>query len=624
MRIAIAIVVIGLAYQTNYQFIVNHFLENGAFLLDSGLFAHLVYQNPSLQHAPPLGGGSYLSTHFTPWLQLNSLVSFLVPLSPPFYYAFTQGAVYAIVAGAGVVALNSLFKEPRSTWGLLPLSLLFAFNGIVVASVGYPHFEPVYAGWAILFLVSFFRRHNTAAWVFFVLTLIVREDTGFHLFGFTFLLFLLSWKEPELEERRRLLGIFSALALCYPLVVMVVQKTYYPGDSALGRIYLGDPPYAHVSADFLFQRMLDLQRQAAHIWVPWLLLIPGALYLRSWSFGVGFVAVLPWFLFNALAKADTAGSLFSYYAFPLIVSLLWPAIWYGQKSPPAERRTGMLVLQTLILVSSFGLFVSNHDRWVLRQMFTRASCTIEQYEEFETFVDSRLAEGDVHFDCSMAALFTQKIPRDQLVRNDRDNSDVRTVIGFLHGIDRDLVQKVGAENRLENSYTLQGLPVYLLSAEAEKLDGQWVPDTLVPPLPERLTVAGLKVGENAQRNFSDFSVTSEKFSPQPSVVVFGPYMRLQEGTYAVEFSLEAYTSSHDGWVLCEVATDSGMRIVAQKRLEGEELLKLKSGLDVELFFQVDTELASQTFEFRVWKKGRLSLTVRQLELVETGPQESGR
>ena len=608
-------------FVVNYFFIVSHFLTQGGYLLDSGWFASLVYHNPFLRQPDCLGGGSYFSTHFAPILSLFSLGSFLTPLPLPFYYALTQGLVFSTIAASGYLAMRPVY---RRSWLTGCLALLYAFNGPVQASIGFPHFEPIYAGFAVLFMLSLFRRMTGWSVLFFVLTLIVREDTGFHLFGFTFLLFMVSWLEAELKPFRKSLGCYSGIAFCYSVFAIFCQKTFFPGDSAITRIYFGDPFLGHLGPSFLVGRLELIREHALYAVAPWLVLLLVAVAWRSWSFLIGFVAVLPWVGLNSIAVADRAGTMWAYYSFPVIVSLLWPSLWFVLKERPKQRAVQVAVVQAVVILLSLGLYLFRYDTIVLQSLFSVPEYGISDYRRVEKTFETLLEKEHVFFDASVATLFPHRTPAGRMLHPDGDNSAVRAVFGFHRGIELELVKKVAASNGLNRFYPFQGPQLYLVSDRAEDPGGEFGSDIVTEDA--RLSLWMMRNGYLTTWDYPKMQIVDDDFQFLRRLLCFGPYSTLPVGRYTVQFEFETEEKPEE-LAIGEVLADE-RRIVEVSR----PLSEIPSGnrrylLDVP--FEVTEELAGQALQFLLHRQGLTETRLIQVRLIpkqvpETSPKPPGR
>ena len=119
-----------------------------------------------------------------PLLSLLTLASRCLPVDLPVWFAIMIGAGHALPA-IGVFWLLTTGLGLRSGGGLaisVILALVFAFSGIPVATVLFPHPEIILAGGLIMFCAALALERYWIAAVCLVLALLVREDAGFHAF----------------------------------------------------------------------------------------------------------------------------------------------------------------------------------------------------------------------------------------------------------------------------------------------------------------------------------------------------------------------------------------------------------------------------------------------------------
>lgn len=603
-----------IVFALHYNYIVNHFLVHGAYLLDSGFFAGLVYHNPTLQNPLAVMNGSYYSIHFSPILSIFSLFSYLLPVPLPFYYALTQGLIFAGVTAGAYACLQGFFPERTSKCllALSALTLLFSCNGILLASAAFPHFEAVYAAFALLFFAALAADRPALSWVFFVLVVLVREDTGFHLFGYLSMLFLVTWLEPELARYRRLLGLFAILSFMSSIGALAMQRVFFAseGESSLSKAFLGDPIFSHLNGDFLKDRFARLWSERAYVWFPWLLCLPGALALRSWRLAVGFIAVLPWFLFCALAVNDTVGSLFSYYAFPFLVSLVWPSVCYSLGPQNPAKRKGLLSLQILMLLSSFALFTINQEGGlnVVRTATNYHRVKFSDYREIEKVVEHYLKQPDVLFDSSMAALFPHRIPPSRRYFQDGEVPPAQGVLGFSSSFYFPQSIRIMSQNKLIYEHKYRRLPVFFSSHQDEThiLGRTWGSHK-----GNRDSLLGLMMlhpGELAMRDPDDLSIVSAKEFNQPRILAQGSHSSLAPGSYRASFEFQADSPTKDSRVVCQILAPGELARL-EVPLEG------KNGVfTLDVPFQLSPEQVPRPVEFRLWKSGAFQLRLRGVDL----------
>jgi len=120
----------------------------------------------------------------------------------------------------------------------------------------------------------------------------------------------LAYGVPLRQQRTRL--TFALAALFYAIAAMAAQRLLFPGTSAFVRVYLGDPPLAHLSAGLIAHRALFFLVSRPYILYPALGAGVWSLRARNPCVLLGFVANIPWAAVHLLAKSPLAGILVSY------------------------------------------------------------------------------------------------------------------------------------------------------------------------------------------------------------------------------------------------------------------------------------------------------------------------
>jgi hypothetical protein len=626
-----ALVAAGVTGVFNVNYILAHFYRTGPGLYDAGYLGAMVYHTTPLLPIPlGVGGGgsgSWLKVHFSPILYLLSIPSNWVDLPMPAYYALTQGFIYGLLAFAGAWCSRALLES----WRFGPIiaalfGLGLGFSGITLKAVEYPHFECLFCGWAILFLALLLQGKWGWAIGPFVLALLVREDCGLHLFGILFLLLGAAWIMPEWRPRRRGLAVFMVAALGYSFAVMFLQKVYFPGDNALRRVYLGDPPFHHLTSVLLGQRLEYYLYKGKFIWVPHFILLVAAMGRRSWVLLCGWAAFVPWIVLNSLAVTEAPGSLSLYYAFPLVIALIWPALTYAadpRRLPPA----GAAILQAVILISSLGLLWIEHSGEVYFAMnmgFSREEFKVAGYRQSRDFVLALNRQAGRHiFDYSVTALF----PTDLAWANTPQGTSVKTpdvIMGFNGGMGSNELFNLALSQGPWHQYYLSGLPLYIMSkqplpAELRSMEG--VIDTGVSTFPPNF---GLTLGRESQAwREPNGAIRDEGNYAHLSFVAFGPYMPLPPGRYTVTFEIEFSAAAAGDLVVCDVATDDGKMFLKQMELTGAALSSSAQPQEVSLTFNATDP--ADLFEFRVQKQGAVHLLIKSYSLVRADlpPTSSG-
>ncbi|HEY0946620.1 MAG TPA: hypothetical protein VGD81_15180 [Opitutaceae bacterium] len=337
-----------LAAFVNFNVIWNHFYDGVPQLFDTGWYAYLVHQNAPLLANPPTVAfnsinGSFYSTHYSPLLWLFSLPTYLLPVSPVVWLACLEALKHGGIAALSWCCIRAipwqrgpLARKPGNAGATpaLPIAALAAavvllapFHGILLACIAYPHFETWFVPLALGFFWMLFRGKILPASLFFVAALLVREDVGFHLCG----LLVVSSAAMCLARRQcdreiaRWLG-FAAAGFAASCSAVVLMKLLFPGDDAFTRVYLGDPPFAHLRWPRIAHILTVHFEQRGYIWMPVVVYALWAATSRAWWVLIGYAAFVPWFLFNFCAATINPATLSLYYAYPFAFALLWPLV----------------------------------------------------------------------------------------------------------------------------------------------------------------------------------------------------------------------------------------------------------------------------------------------------------
>jgi len=134
--------------------------------------------------------------------------------------------------------------------------------------------------------------------------------------------------------------------------------------------------------------------------------------------------------------------------------------------------------------------------------------------------------------------------------------------------------------------------------------------------PLDLTKYALSWSPDLKRN-ADGSFTDEQVRAQPAILVFGPYLPLPAGQYTARFTLRADAAAPTDALVLDVASHRGAEVDGKIKLTGAQL----PGAGVAQTFTVafTSHGPEQSFEFRVWKTGRVKLTIAGLKLEKAAP-----
>lgn len=480
---AAAMLAIGIPFVAFANLVLFHFYAQGSFVLDTGLLASLTWHsNAALTQPASLGGGSFFGTHVSLLFLPLSALSWCLPFSMPQFFAGFVGFSHALLALAVFWLLVEGFGLRRGVgpWIAALAALGFAFSGLAIAIARYPHFETLIAAFFLLFAVAQVLGHRRLAVVFFILGLATREDAGLHYVAILGLLVTLNVADGVALRQLRTECTFALAALLYAIAAMAVQHLVFPETSAFARVYLGDPPLAHLTAGLVADRMLSFLVGRPYILYPALGACVWALRARNPCIVLAFAAAIPWLLLHLSAKSPLAGMLVSYYAFPFLIALAWPLVAImrqrqraGNAGDPASVIAGFAALLALSFLPGIGI----HDpgQLPLPRAFWDPPSRAQQAATDRAVAAMRAARpmlGRLLVDNSVAALdpnaFAQKevpflqgngtAPREAITSAD-------TVVFFAEGYDAPRLRAIADAAGLTRRYAMPGTQIHLAARQ---------------------------------------------------------------------------------------------------------------------------------------------------------------
>jgi hypothetical protein len=325
---------------------LQYFYLRGAAVLDAGWFAWLSRFGTEwpLANPPVLGPGSFMATHVSPIFFATAWAGGLAGLPHAVWFSLLM-ALWPALLWLGLLQL--LADAGVQGWRRLGLAALLTFGGGALSMWGFPHIESFIPALFVLGLAGLRRGWWPLAWL---PMLAVREDAGLHA--------ALALAGLALAGRDWRLAGLAALACAAGLLALAVQKLAVPGGGhALGGIYVGDPPLAHLSAELLGRRALYWASARSYVFLPLALLLAAAWHWRDRALAIGIAVGLPWLALSAVAASHMAGGLWGYYAAPLAASGVWPLLLLGAGEADGLRRQRYLRLQAAMGAASAGLFL---------------------------------------------------------------------------------------------------------------------------------------------------------------------------------------------------------------------------------------------------------------------------
>jgi hypothetical protein len=403
-----------LAAWTNFTFVWNQFYREVPLLFDAGWCAYLVHQSAAILANPSAVafasiGPIYYSTHFSPALWILSWPTWLLPVGPQVWFAALQALEHALLAVAVWCAVRRIAPQTKgsTTLAAAVLVALVAFNGIELSSIVYPHFE----GWFVLFgfgfLLALFPGRTRLAAVPFAMALLLREDMGFHLAGVLLLTVLAAWWLRRRWNRELTTWLaFAGVGIGWSVVALLTMRTFFPGDDAFARVYLGDPPMAHLTWTEIADRLKFHASWRGYIWFPLGAYVVWSIVSRQWWVLLGYAAFVPWTLLNFIARSRAAGTISLYYSFPLGLALLWPlvgALAFRTRTGPGRETVGWVA--AAVVLSIVGYLRDDGAREFARLAFVPATGTRPALESVTQRVAAQARDGNaVGVDDAVAAL----------------------------------------------------------------------------------------------------------------------------------------------------------------------------------------------------------------------------
>lgn len=477
--IAVGACAAALVFAAYTSFVLNQFYRYGAVLLDTGLLADLAWHKAATLPMSPVfqapgfylsQASSFYSLHMAPLFALLSALSWLTSLSMAQWFSLFIGIGHALPFIAVFWILSTDF-ELRRGWRIglaVLLAAAFSFNGLAIAQVRYPHFEILMVASLMLFLVAWWHERFILAAFFFAVCLICREDAGFHIVSILAVLVAMNWYYGIRPSEQKWTLIFLAIAFAYSAGALLLTSTLFPGHSNFARVYLGDPPFAHLDAALVQLRTLIYLFGRSYIFLPAACAIVWAIVARNPYLLVGYIACIPWTLLHFVAKSEVAGNLAGYYGFPFMVAAFWPLIGWqitARRSGAAQWEPlagfGVMILASFTALSA----QPNPTGIPLWSGFTNPPTLAEQSR-----VESAMAAihadhaklGRILAGGSVVSLNPGAFRYDETFLNGPPKAR-DTVIYFSGDRDSEAIAGVAGASGLRHSYAIGGTPIRLIT-----------------------------------------------------------------------------------------------------------------------------------------------------------------
>gem|GEM_PF-5768431 len=354
--------VAALAGYAVYNTCLNNAYQYGATTWDSAEFASAIWRSGwTLKLAPVFGDTSFFVFHSSPIQYIPNLISYVFTGDRITYY----GLVYGVIYGAMFFSVFTLLAANMPSWfgtlvAVVGAAALFC-SQIVVGGSWEMRIDFAAPLFAILAFSAWQLRHYKLAGLWLVLNAGVREDIGVIFAIPLFMLVIVQWwslrvsDAPLARERLRWGVALVLLSVLTAVASYTAQTTYFNVfDQVNASYYSLNDPLGHITEDMLARRASHIFYNLPGVWLPLCVLFAAAIAFADMRLMVGVFGFFPYLLAMIFSKTDISGMLLSYKPFPLMLSMVWPAIIALEKIPQMKRR--YMVLQCIVLASGLTYF----------------------------------------------------------------------------------------------------------------------------------------------------------------------------------------------------------------------------------------------------------------------------
>lgn len=544
-------------FLAGFSFVMNHFYVSGGYLHDSGWFAALMWhpQGFNLTNPSVIDNNSFYSTHLSPILYAIGLLSFFWPWGPITWFASFQGV---ILGGNGLMAWIVLgrisYFAGKPLWRAL-LALAFAFNGLAMFILAYPHIEGLGALMACACLAAFFSGKRQLAALFLLLALSVREDMGFHIVAPLGLLWVWTmWNSRRVTAGSNILMLLLP-AFSLSLAAVLIRSSEFPADGAFTRIYTGTPTYAHLTWSLMQERLAILFTQRLYLVQPAVIALLATIAWRNPIPLFGYVAYIPWSFLNFTALSDAAGQMDVYYPFPFQIAIFWFLWWSGTArisdlTEPATLRqqTSIKILVPLFLIAGIAISFP----WSTLLPAWNGNVVRATDSAADNIERNRPLLGRIKVDPAMLSLRPRAfLQEDDLDSPSSDNNPPETLIWHTNSISLAKIRHQLVNFEAETLYWIAGTQFYLAShLPRQQLESTGL--SLEPVMDSNLLPLMKTQYGQVKDPILDLAGTGRKHK------LYGPGMVLSPGKYRIEMDALIFDERADEAVVEVYSTTAGL------------------------------------------------------------------
>jgi len=443
------------------QYILNHFFMRPPYLLDSGLLSGVTYRSGVALQTSSIAcnyATSFYQVYFSPIIGVLSGLSYLVPLGRIEWFALVEGLVYLPI-GLAVYGVARACQREAKALDVLSAALaafMFASSGLVLRMIAYPHYEAAMSGLVCLLLGAVVTGRLRTAWLMLVLAASVRQDGGLHVaLAMTPVLYL-ERRGVALGVSRRQLSLLFGCAIAASALCFIVQQLLVVPVDRIGPIYVGTPVYAHVTWALVVERARVFAETCQVIYYPFVATVVLALLRRDLRYLLGWVASVPWLVFNLIAVDDSKARFSGYTVGPFLVAMFWAYVYGAHIVGPGRRMRWFgstdLAFAVICAVSTLGEL--RHDpgsasRTVGDMLELGHRHRDEVSEIVARFAAHRVELGRIHADYAFAAVAMDWLVYENTLQRSVPPSDTIAFHRDSVGIDENAVVPTLVENQID-------------------------------------------------------------------------------------------------------------------------------------------------------------------------------
>ncbi len=598
---------------------LNHFYDHGSYLMDDGWFAFLATHSFSIPlKNPEVFGGTFFSVHMSPFFYILSFIYqfFSNLFSEVTFFSLYLAFIYACL-GFATFNISTLFLDTKKHTHLLLsliVSIVTVFNGVMLSAIGFPHIELGIPILILLFLSLYYTGYIKSSLFAVLFLILIREDSGLHLFAVIFLLQIAQYIKTKSFDP--VLIKIMLFAIIYAFFIMLIQHTYFHSNT-LERVYLGNPHFAHLTFDFLKDRIAWILGNKAFLIYPFVFLLGLSLLFRNIFLAIGVITIAPWILLSLIAISYQAGTFHNYYAFPFILLVSWPTFAYAIMYKITSKINFKHYLISILFVTVLSIYLfpgsaGSHDPKPWKSFGLEFMNNIDNTDKFIKYIKNNIQDMDnLYVDDHVAPLMTDALIKGKTwmgwnVKSENYiNKDIDYLIFFNKGNTK-VFKEIAISKHLDYVYHVPYSYITVVSKSPMK-ETTFLKHgnaTLVSWTGNELP-HNKDVGKNIGRD-------KNAIKGRKGFLTFGPYIKLPSGvyTFTTKYKSSESNSTLLGYWDVGCAIPTGMDVFRKGKIYGS------NGLinTISASFQVPKEYDNHRIEIRNYYNGSGDLTIKSLTI----------